>query len=379
MRRGGPKRNCKLLVGTDKFFSQLSCFSVEDEGLGDEDDEDGQVNEEEGELDDVAIEIRREKESRRSAKAKRRAEEEDDDDEGGEQRQQEEDEENDFIFEQKGKERRIVNVDGEKDEDFYGRRDIADLERELGTQLEPFHLRSEMESGFFDADGSYVRRGVRQSDAWLDHMDEMEAAGGGAGGKFRAKWRVRPEEEEEEGKKKEMEQKGEKEKRVEDAAETASSLLLDDTETVARALKRYAEEDRAARKQGVKIGGGGGGGVETSFSRLTRAADDLLGAGQLSVYGMKKSELVDIARKRKRSAKVFFYVIRGAGENGADSQPYGPFSADSMMQWQRQGFFDQADVQVFITIGPNKAVRKSSKVIEYDKELDMAFHGMLKQ
>ncbi len=48
---------------------------------------------------------------------------------------------------------------------------------DLGMKVEPFHLREEMSTGHFTAEGHYVERNFGSTrDAWLDEMDEEEQA-----------------------------------------------------------------------------------------------------------------------------------------------------------------------------------------------------------
>lgn len=62
-----------------------------------------------------------------------------------------------FVFDER------TGMDGERRlKGVHGEEDLADdVAMDLGIQVEPFHLRDEMDSGFFTADGHYVEvRGV---------------------------------------------------------------------------------------------------------------------------------------------------------------------------------------------------------------------------
>ncbi len=277
--------------------------------------------------------------------------------------------------------KRIVGVDGEE-KALYRKTDLAELEREMGTKLEPFNLKAEMEEGHFDAEGHYIERGFGQSDAWLQEMDLANAnVIGGPRSRFVKPLQLDDEQQREE----------EQPQKPASVAELAAwggqlhALLRDDEETVAGALKRLAQERREARKRvpHKKTAGGdpqfakpvarqrdedgeGGGGERDAFDRASTLADRLQNAGlQQPVFGMRRSDLL----QWRRGAKVFEYVIRGGGTDGGDSEIFGPFSGDAINAWKQQGYFASGQVELRIKIGPNRGVFRPAAAFDVDKEL----------
>jgi hypothetical protein len=183
-------------------------------------------------------------------------------------------------------------------------------------------------------------------------------------------------------------------------------LLQDGQETVTGALNRLARERRASKSQSkskekkstptvvglnefkvnwqfVVVNGiihthllqkpiavpAAASGPEDDFDRLTRLSDRLLHEGTHSIYEMRQRDLKDILNAKKRTAKIWQYVIRGAKEDGSDSEIFGPFSSDQMLQWT-EFLSQQGNVDVRLTIGKKREWRPIATV-DINKELDL--------
>lgn len=70
---------------------------------------------------------------------------------------------------------------------------------------------------------------------------------------------------------------------------------------------------------------------------------------------------LDSRRRQKRSAKIWQYVIRGAGADGADSETFGPFSTDQMLEWEPQ-LSAAGNVDVRLTVGRERRWRPISSI-----------------
>jgi CD2 antigen cytoplasmic tail-binding protein 2 len=356
----------------------------------DEEQDSGDLNEAQQEVRAFADEKKRQKKQRRGQEvgaarvrvdpSLTRAQDDDEEEEAGPAPDGEEGEdEADVMFERRADgTKRIVGVDGEE-KALYRQTDLAELEREMGTKLEPFNLKAEMEEGHFDAEGHYIERGFGQSDAWLQEMDVANAnVVGGPRSRF-----IKPLQLEEQPE----EDKPQKPASVAELAAWGGQLcafLRDDEETVAGALKRLAQERREARKktpQKKATGGdaqfakpvarqrdGDAGGEQDAFDRASTLADKLQSAGLAQpVFGMRRTDLL----QWRRGAKVFEYVIRGGsgGADGSDSEIFGPFSGDNMNAWKQQGYFDSGKVEICIKIGPQRGVFRPAATFNIDKEL----------
>jgi GYF domain len=72
--------------------------------------------------------------------------------------------------------------------------------------------------------------------------------------------------------------------------------------------------------------------------------------------------------EKKRKAKIWEYVIKG--ENGEQSETYGPFSTTAMNEWQYQGFFNNGNVSVRCVVGPNKKNFREVDDVDFDEEIE---------
>ncbi len=262
-----------------------------------------------------------------------------------------------------------MGVDGEE-RALYKKTDLADLEKEMGTKLEPFNLHAEMEQGHFDEAGHYIERGFGQSDAWLEQMDLANAnVIGGARSRF-----VKPLDLEEERREEEAPTKP---PTTGELAAWGGQLraLMNDEETVAGALKRLAQERRDAHSAQSKkrVGDaqfakpvarqrGEESGDKDAFDRASSLADKLQNAAQQhSIFSFRKRDLL----LWRRGAKVFEYVIRG----GEEEQMFGPFSGDAIIAWKQQGYFSSSPVEIRIKVGPNRGRFQPAATFDVDIEL----------
>ena len=270
--------------------------------------------------------------------------------------------------------KKIVNVFGEED---YKKKDIQDLEVEMGTKMEPFNLKEEMETGHFDEAGHYVERNFA-TDAWLEEMDEThQNVLGGAKKVFRK------------NPKNEVLNDDEVPQPTEaDVVKMIKELyeMLGENETVTQALKRLAnerrerkqaQEPRKKKKSNVMADANDGfakpiapsrQGNEDEFDRLTQLADALLSVGQHSIYSFTRNDLNRALLAKKKKAKIWKYVIRG--EDGTDSELYGPFDTDAMNEWQYQGYFNDGNVFVKPLVGPHKCQLRPVDDVDFDEEIE---------
>ncbi|PSC75164.1 CD2-binding family [Micractinium conductrix] len=163
---------------------------------------------------------------------------------------------------------------------------------EGGTPLEPFHLKKELEEGFFDKEGNYLAyEGGQEGDAWLDSIEDRVAGTGPDRG------RALPDANEP----------------VAEPPRLASAQLapyrarlvelLQSRETVPAALRRLAgagpvldkfyskEEARRFFQERVRSGHAVPPGNHEEFTELTEAAEVLFDHGQTDVYSSTREQL----------------------------------------------------------------------------------------
>ena len=164
---------------------------------------------------------------------------------------------------EKGKGKEFLDLDEIEGQEFDGRRDgTADeesgtedeakrrkegLDGDMGVDITPFNMKSEMEEGRFTADGEAYVENERdpndRHDVWLDQVDEEEIA------KARKAHNERERLEREREEKEDMEGVGESEKERENDLMREAVKLLDRGETVLEALQRLGGEVEEKRKK----------------------------------------------------------------------------------------------------------------------------------
>lgn len=221
-----------------------------------------------------------------------------------------------------------------------------------GFQIEPFNLKQERESGFFE-DGFYVEKDDdEQHDPWLDQYDPEEIKKFSSQLKGRNRTRF------------DLDDKSEP---IDSIAlkQTIVSILKED-ETVTAALKRLGrknskkEENEANAEEFKK-----------KFNELTEAAHTLLSSGYYNVYSDSREKIQQTINKEmnknKKLDKIFEgtnnYGLRNQNEKndqrkdtpkvddgilweykGVDGTVYGPYKTQEMRDWWAQGYFQGENI-----------------------------------
>lgn len=223
---------------------------------------------------------------------------------------------------------------------------------EDGEELEPFNLKQEMDEGYFDQSGNYVRRKIVKTqdeidnpDEFLDNIDKMEIYV-------------------EKDNKKKMEEEEEEEVRQFDMIlflEELLSILQDDNETpsdrmkklkgqkinkdkknnsnllsfLPTAIKKEEKEEEKKEEKNMKVD------MDT-FYKLIEIVDRLVMEGNLKdLYEMTKTEIKqiyinEIIKQVKPEVAKIQWKYKW---NENDEVIYGPFYTVQMLQWKLAGGF----------------------------------------
>ncbi|KAF0685660.1 Aste57867_22496 [Aphanomyces stellatus] len=195
--------------------------------------------------------------------------------------------------------------EGEEDE----RPDMPQYAEE-GVRMMAFNLKEDREDGHFDESGNFVwakEDQAVQEDAWLEDVsaETMEGA---------ERARIMREEAKSE----------EEETWTERRAISVFMEVLEDGETVLKALKRLGKKKKGAKGPEQTPD------MKREFNELTEASDFLMRQGKTEVYHTPKEELVPQAPAPLPVQWEY---------KSQDGQIQGPFPSSSFIAWQAQGYF----------------------------------------
>lgn len=228
-------------------------------------------------------------------------------------------------------------VDGEEEQ---GKEKFNDI----GEVMEPFNLKEERETGFYDEGGNYVFKKERQEmDAWVADLDEaaMEKA---IGETARAQERKRRRQEEEEL----IESK--RPNRSLESLKSEIAGMMETGETVTLTMKRLAA---LKSKGGVKK-------PVNNWKKKSQAVISGLGEGKkVEGKGVSPSkapvdtfiELVDMCISQHGVFHMYSLTVEAIQASlvrweyrtsdpttGSTDPIFGPFTADQIAQWKTQGY-----------------------------------------
>jgi hypothetical protein len=238
--------------------------------------------------------------------------------------------------------------------------------------FEPFNLKEERKTGYFDETGNYVRLQEKDntaSDPWLQEIDEAERTG---------KLSLPPVD-----LSKYQQSSAESEEQEGGASDFVTLLstcvdTLKDGESVSEGMRRLRKESTAKG---------------SNFDRLVESADELVGLGHMEVYSYTKEHL----QEQLQNARVASGMSgTSAAESGSDQQQaaesqqqsnfdedsilweykwtkdsndtFGPFPSMQMYEWAKQGMFNFDDYntgfEVWARKIPNPKAKKSQSTGE---------------
>lgn len=200
-------------------------------------------------------------------------------------------------------------------------------------RIEPFNLKKERETGYFDESGFYIENSKdKERDPWLD--EEYD--------KIYAKELRRPESKAQISRNlskerqtynydsSDSEDEDDKENRKCAFLQKIVSLLTTDTETVSDGLRRLG--NKKSKDANIE-----------QFNELTDAADGLLELGNMGIYAETKASLLKalsvFAKEPLTSASTASTSLWEYKFENGDGTIQGPFTSQQMAFWQAQGFF----------------------------------------
>ncbi|KAL3943602.1 MAG: hypothetical protein SGBAC_002346 [Bacillariaceae sp.] len=207
-----------------------------------------------------------------------------------------------------------------------------------GIQIEPFHMRREESdgAGFFDGD-TYVWRKHDpndEPDAWLDSLgDEGDAPSS-----------------------KSVLQPGNGTEDTEKKIDDTDSLtkvqlymkmlpLMNGTETVAQAVRRYGAVSKRSKLQSKK----GDHSAEEPHKVAKKCLDDLTGAanalllkGEVNIYDTRRQFVLQYVSKHTNVTELSIKEKEPSGweyKGNQDGKIHGPYTTQQMMGWMQAGYF----------------------------------------
>eukprot|EP01138_Halocafeteria_seosinensis_P011212 gb/GECG01011453.1/.p1 GENE.gb/GECG01011453.1/~~gb/GECG01011453.1/.p1 ORF type:complete len:513 (+),score=135.87 gb/GECG01011453.1/:1-1539(+) len=251
-----------------------------------------------------------------------------------------------------------------------GERDDYDYRVEDGTVFEPFNLKEERKTGYFDETGNYVRLQEKDntaSDPWLQEIDEAERTG---------KLALPPVDL----------SKNQQEDAEQEAAAPDFVTLLSTCVNVLKDGESVSEGMRRLRIESTSKG--------SNFDNLVESADELVGLGHMEVYNYTKEHL----QQQLQNARVASGVTGTlASETSAENreqrseaqqqsnfdedsilweykwtkdsdETFGPFPSMQMYEWAKQGMFNfdgyNTGFEVWARRVPNPKAKKSQSTGE---------------
>ncbi|ORX37622.1 hypothetical protein BD324DRAFT_578379 [Kockovaella imperatae] len=263
--------------------------------------------------------------------------------------------------------------DDSDDEETMAAKRKQGLDGDMGIDLTPFNMKSEMEEGRFTADGeSYVANAKDPNDkhdVWLEDVDEEAMQKARKAHKERE--RIERELEEKEAEANEGTNKEKENTLLREAVE-----LMGRGETILEALQRHAAEEK---KKEAEAGGkkktwaerqkerkaSGKQADSNPFTRLSNIVSDLTSIGHLDVYSLSRESIQrmlpappapssssngmpveHIERVAPADSRQFQYrfsmkYLQSMPEANrpVEREVFGPFAVGQLKQWRNTGFF----------------------------------------
>lgn len=259
----------------------------------------------------------------------------------------------------------------------------------MGVPIEPFNLRNERDSGYFDENMNYVfKKEKGEVDAWLAGLDEatVEAAIGEAAVAEKKLLEKRKHDEEEEAKK--------PIKSTQELKEELLTLMLP-SEKIASTLRRLSGKSckfypclfsslnsdmmllaetsntikRRTQKNHDDTENGQTDGKKKltqkeineiskknrpQIDRVTEIADELIANGLSGIYGMSYEAI---------SASTVLWEYKGA-----DEVIYGPYTSQQIAEWKSQGYLTGATAVMIRKVKPKYKAQVSFSMFDDDDE-----------
>eukprot|EP01040_Poterioochromonas_malhamensis_P001118 gene1118-1186_t len=255
-------------------------------------------------------------------------------------------------------------VEGEEDEG-------KEKYNEMGVPIEPFNLRNERDSGYFDENMNYVfKKEKGEVDAWLAGLDEatVEAAIGEAAVAEKKLLEKRKHDEEEEAKKPIRSTQELKEELLsfmlpsEKIATTLRRLSGKSSET-SNTIKRRTQKNHDDTENGQTDGKKKLTQKEINeiskknrprIDRVTEIADELIANGLSGIYGMSYEAIY-------ASTVLWEY-------KGADEVIYGPYTSQQIAEWKSQGYLTGATAVMIRKAKPKYKAQVSFSMFDDEDE-----------
>jgi CD2 antigen cytoplasmic tail-binding protein 2 len=247
-----------------------------------------------------------------------------------------------------------------------------------GIALEPFHLKQEMENGYFDEQGHYIRKdfeGVR--DAWLDSLEGEQASDGESRLDRKVLASASEKRSVAKGKERGSDNAPPGMEMTQLEAESVLRKYVQEEETVAGALRRLKpvkhrqlhlsrKKQKQKQKQDATTAVREGDDEKEEkeekipdpaaiaeatriFERVTEAADWLYEMGRSQIYEVPLSQILVSSQVSKppggqpklKPVVQWEYQVLSSGSDTV----YGPFSSAAMLAWKDGGLLGDAGIR----------------------------------
>ncbi|ETW06189.1 hypothetical protein H310_03762 [Aphanomyces invadans] len=206
---------------------------------------------------------------------------------------------------------------------------------EEGVRMMAFNLKEDREDGHFDENGNFVwakEDKPIQEDAWLENVSAQDMEGAERAYILRREA-----------------QKDEEESWTERRATSVFMEVLEEGETVLKALKRLGKKKKGSKGPDQTPD------MKREFDELTEASDYLMRQGKADVYHTPKEQLVPQAPAKPPVLWEY---------KSQDGQIQGPYPTANFIAWQAQGYFRGDSAVQIRQYEPQKAVASESSATQ---------------